>query len=238
MAIQFSKSLTAAGTVNIDLTTTPEQENVAIVQVSGTFTVAVGTFQGSPDGTNYSNLAAYRMDNAQLETTPTLTDATTRVWKVDITGMKNFQFNLTAIASLTITTQINALFIPGGVNYLVQASSNPLSVTNLNLTVGASTAAAGTTHSDAAALPAGTASSYPTTGATDATGVILNVADQVTGRMLYIGNGVSNKILKIYPPSGGTINGGSADAAFSTGSGKSAWIECLSGAGNTWLAVG
>jgi hypothetical protein len=66
--------------------------------------------------------------------------------------------------------------------------------------------------------------------------VIIDVADKVTGRLLLIGNGVSNKILKVYPPAGGTINGAGADAAFSGASGKGVIIQCLSGSGNTWLA--
>lgn len=102
--------------------------------------------------------------------------------------------------------------------------------------VGASTAAAGSAAGDATALPAGTAQIYPTTGADDAKGVKLTASDQVTGRMIFIGNGVSNKILKVYPPSGGAINGASADAAFSSASGKGVIICCLSSGGNTWLA--
>lgn len=103
---------------------------------------------------------------------------------------------------------------------------------------GASTAAAGSTASDAGALPAGTSRFYPVTAADDTVGVKLNVADQVTGRTLFIGNLVSNKILKIYAPTGGTINGGSANAAYSSASGKGIWITCLSGSGNTWAASG
>lgn len=102
--------------------------------------------------------------------------------------------------------------------------------------VGASTAAAGSTTADAGALPAGTATIYPTTAANDTKGVVIHANDKVSGRMLLIGNGVSNKILKVYPPSGGTINGGSADAAFSSASGKGVIIVCLSSVSNTWLA--
>jgi predicted RecA/RadA family phage recombinase len=103
-------------------------------------------------------------------------------------------------------------------------------------TIGASTAAAGSTTTDAGVLPAGTATTYPTTAADDTKGVRVNAADKVTGRRLFIGNGVSNKILKVYPPSGGTINGAAADAAFSSVSGKGVIIECLSSGSNTWLA--
>lgn len=103
--------------------------------------------------------------------------------------------------------------------------------------IGASTVAAGSTYADAGALPAGTASFYPTTAADDTKGVILNVADQVTGRTIDIGNGVSNKILKVYAPAGGTINGAAANAAFSSDSGKGVRITCLDGAANTWRAA-
>lgn len=102
--------------------------------------------------------------------------------------------------------------------------------------VGASTAAAGSTYSDAGQLPAGTGLIYPVTGADDTTGVQLSGADKVTGRTVLIGNLVSNKILKVYAPGGGTINGAAADAAFSSASGKGVIITCLSGAGNTWMA--
>lgn len=104
------------------------------------------------------------------------------------------------------------------------------------LSVGGSTAASGTTSANAAGLPAGTANVYPTTAADGTVGVIIDVADKVTGRILFIGNGVSNQILKVYAPSGGVINGGSANAAFSSASGKGVIIICLSSSGNTWLA--
>jgi hypothetical protein len=99
---------------------------------------------------------------------------------------------------------------------------------------GASTAALGSTTADAALLPTGTGSFYPTTGADDTKGVRINGADKVDGKMLFIGNGVANKILKVYPPSGGTINGAAADAAYSSASGRGTHLICLSGSANTW----
>lgn len=136
------------------------------------------------------------------------------------------------------------------VDYLVLASTGPLSFQTFDAngalkqvnsgqdtgSIGASTIALGTTAADAAPLPAGTAKIYPTTAADDTVGVIINAADKVTGRTLFIGNGVANKILKVYGPTGATINGGSANAAFSSVSGKGVIITCLSGASNTWLA--
>lgn len=103
--------------------------------------------------------------------------------------------------------------------------------------IGGSTAAAGTTTSDAGVLPAGTAAIYPTTAADGTKGVRIHANDKVTGVCLFIGNGVAASTLKVYAPSGGTINGAAADAAFVSASGKGVFITCLSGAGNTWLAA-
>lgn len=107
---------------------------------------------------------------------------------------------------------------------------------SLHAASGASTAAAGNATGNAGALPSGTAPVYPTTAADDTTGVIISSSDKVTGRLLFIGNGVANKILKVYPPTGGTINGGSADAAFSSASGKGVIVYCLDSTANTWFA--
>ena len=99
---------------------------------------------------------------------------------------------------------------------------------------GASTAAAGTTTADAGVLPSASGSFYPTTAADGNKGVRIAASDRVDGKMLFIGNGVSTAILKVYPPTGGTINGAVADAAYSSGSGRGAHLICLSGSANTW----
>ena len=100
---------------------------------------------------------------------------------------------------------------------------------------GASTAAAGSNAATAVQLPAGTSSVYPTTAADGTTGVKLNAAEKINGKVVFVGNGVSTAVLKVYPPAGGTINGAAADAAFSTASGKGAIFICLSASSNTWL---
>ncbi len=102
--------------------------------------------------------------------------------------------------------------------------------------IGASTAAAGTTTADAGVLPVGIGTVYPTTAADDIVGVRVHASDQVTGRTLFIGNGVSNKILKVYPVTGGTINGAAANVAFSSASGKGVVMVCLNATANTWFA--
>jgi hypothetical protein len=99
---------------------------------------------------------------------------------------------------------------------------------------GASTVALGANSGNAAVLPAGTGSFYPTTGADGTVGVRINGADKVDGKMLFIGNGAAAAVLKVYAPTGGTINGGAADAAYSSGSGRGAHLICLSASANTW----
>src|SRR5712692_10184479 len=103
----------------------------------------------------------------------------------------------------------------------------------LTAPAGASTATAGTTTADAGVLPAGTSPVYPTTAADGTKGVRINASDNVAGRMLFIGNGVSNQILKVYAPSGGAINGAAADAAYSSASGKGVLIVCLVAGANS-----
>lgn len=136
-------------------------------------------------------------------------------------------------AQLTVTTGGATM---SGANTFGAASVANSIVGPLNRTVGASTAAAGSTTLDAGVLPAGTAGVYPTTAADGTKGVRVHASDKVTGRMIWIGNGVSNQVLKVYAPSGGTINGAAADAAFSSVSGKGVMIYCLDATGNTWLA--
>jgi hypothetical protein len=100
----------------------------------------------------------------------------------------------------------------------------------------ASTAAAGTTTADAGLLPAGGGGVYPVTAADDTVGVRVHAGDLAEGNVLFIGNKVSNKILKVYPPTGGTINGAAANAAFSSVSGAGVILICESVSSNAWLA--
>jgi predicted RecA/RadA family phage recombinase len=106
----------------------------------------------------------------------------------------------------------------------------------LTLSVGASTAAAGSAVGDAAALPSGTASIYPTSAGDGIKGVIISATDKVTGRTFLVTNGAA-AVVKIYPPTGGAINNGSVNAAFSTASGGGALITCIDSAANTWSAI-
>jgi len=145
------------------------------------------------------------------------------------------------ITNQTLVAAGTAGSVPAG-TLLYDVTSGAVGEFSLNefakrsVSVGASTAAAGSTYADAGALPAGTAAVYLTSAADGTKGVIIDVADQVLGRKLYIANGVSNAVLKVYGPAGAAINGAAANAAFSSVSGKGVIIICTSATGNTWSA--
>lgn len=158
-----------------------------------------------------------------------------KVWdasEVDITATLN-GVAVAAVAGVAEASKVPVLGTTKNLDVLVVAA---FTATTAIVVAGASTVALGTNTGTAAALPAGTSSVYPTTAADDTVGVVVSASDKVTGRLLFIGNGVSNKILKVYPAAGGTINGAGADVAFSSASGKGVILYCLSSVANTWLA--
>ena len=102
----------------------------------------------------------------------------------------------------------------------------------------ASVAAAGTDSTNFTNLPTG-GDVYQVTGADGTKGVGILAADAFRGNIIIVGNLVANQILKIYPPAGGAINGASANAAYSTASGKGAIFVCITGgASSVWVASG
>jgi hypothetical protein len=103
--------------------------------------------------------------------------------------------------------------------------------------IGVTTAAAGTTAADAGALPPAK-SILPVSGADGTKGVILDIHDAYLGNMVRVANLVSTAVLKVYPPTGGTINGAAANAAASSASGKGMTLVCLAATstGGTWAA--
>jgi hypothetical protein len=111
--MQVNSTLSATGAVTLTLGGNPGfPDNLAVVEVSGTFTGVTAAIQGSADGTNWTNLAAVRADTLALETAPTVTDATARTWLVNVAGLQKVRFNVTALGTNSITVQINSAFFP------------------------------------------------------------------------------------------------------------------------------
>lgn len=92
-------------------------------------------------------------------------------------------------------------------------------------------AATGSTTSDAAALTLGCLN---VVSAADGTkGVKLPTG--VAGDVVRVYSSVATNGLKIYPPTGGDINDGSADAAITIEGKTAAILECVDG--TTWAAI-
>lgn len=166
----------------------------------------------------------FTWDGTRLNVSQLTADSEIR-WGVDGAGIDQKWYGDTTSAYVQWDQSADTLLFAG---------TAKLGVTNRS--IGASTAAAGTTTSDAGVLPAGTAPVYPTSAADGTKGVRIHASDNVTGRQLFVCNGVSNQILKVYPPTGGTINGAAADAAFSSASGKGVMLVCLDSATSAWAA--
>ena len=92
-------------------------------------------------------------------------------------------------------------------NVLASSGSSGTLTGPVTLSVGAPTAALGTDHTNGGALPAGTAAVYPVTGSDGTKGVVINAADQVTGRQLTLGNEVATQSIIVYGPSAQSSTG-------------------------------
>jgi predicted RecA/RadA family phage recombinase len=101
---------------------------------------------------------------------------------------------------------------------------------NTQQSIGASTAAAGNAYTNAGTLPSG-CKCYPTTASDGTKGVSINILDQLAFRQFYVGNGVSNHPLVVYPPVGSSINGAATNAGYTGASGEGVWCTCLSSTG-------
>jgi hypothetical protein len=108
----------------------------------------------------------------------------------------------------------------------------------LSVPVAPSVAAAGTTQATATPLPPLAGQIHPVTGASGTNGVVLSAADVVLGRRIYIAN-MANAALLIYPPSGGTIGGLAANAAFTSTANHGICMTCVgTSGGGQWAAMG
>ena len=93
---------------------------------------------------------------------------------------------------------------------------------------------AGTTQTSAGATALTTKTNIVATVGTTNDGVRLPLAPQNDEIMVYIAGA---NTAKIYPPTGGTINGGGTDAAVTLATTKAAKFVCTSADGLTWYEI-
>lgn len=143
--------------------------------------------------------------------------------------MKRFLLLVTLIPVLLLIAATN----PDLVTYTgLQTFSGGISTTGITFPTAnyEVVAVAGTTVADATALSS-SKHIHRVTGADGTAGV--KFATSTAGQFEIILNGTAG-VLKIYAASGGTVNGGSADAAFSALTGIKP-ILCYSTAADTWV---
>ncbi len=205
-------------------TTAIFEDNVAILEVSGTYGTATGTWQASADGTNYANISAVRMDTLAIEQTPTLTDNTTFQWKADITGMQKVRFHLTVLGSGSIAVAIGTTQgqIP---NPLLQAAlsgnqaiTGTMTITSASasaLTVGANGSTAPVLKIDASTGTVATGLSV--TGAASASGVALAALGGTNEFITIDGKGSGGVKINSVGGTGAIRLGGAGSGANATG---------------------
>lgn len=203
------------------------EDNVAILEMSGTYGTVTGTWQASATGESgtYANIAAVRMDTLAIEQTPTITDNTTRQWKADITGMPYVQFLPTLVTTGTIAIAINTAVgtIP---NPLLQSALSGNQAISGTMTVTSTSATALTVGPNGSTNPGFTVDG---SGATAATGISIKGAAAASSVAIAVTSSGTNEGLTVNAKGTGTVKinslagtgavqiGGAASGANATG---------------------
>lgn len=194
-----SLATTGAATVsNLNLGSVPD--NIAVVEVSGTFTGITAAFQGTADGTNWANIPGVRLDTLAIENTPTVSNSTIRQWKCDLTGQQQFRLNVSALSTGPLVVQINTTYSPNGIQ--VQLSSAG------SLSAGATTITS-TSATSLVVGPNGTTNPVFTVDdstASAATGLKVKGAAAAAGVALTVTTSGTNENLTIDAAGSGTIS--------------------------------
>jgi len=136
---------------------------------------------------------------------------------------------LALIDTATITT---ANITTDNVTTMVAAVGNITALGIMPTVPVTSVTAAGGNIATAAALSSGV---NIVAAADDAKGVILPAGASSGSKICVVINTVSNKKLQLYPPSGGTVDGGSASANITMGNGSACFV--FSGNATAWYTV-
>lgn len=218
--------LTTTGSVTL---TKAARDSQVLVQISGTYGTVTAVIEGSIDGTLFFPLDAKARETGAIVTgTISPSDNTTRVFVVEAAGMTKVRWRNTAQASGTISLALNSAsyyaappvqlyqsgMTFGATTVASLTSSGAITGTTVTPSTGVrepvtTVAAAGTVIGNAAALSEGF---NLVTAADNTKGVILPAF--VAGEKIKVKNNTSGKILLVYPPVGGKINGGAANAVY------------------------
>jgi hypothetical protein len=156
-------------------------------------------------------------DNLQLQTT----DATTVDYQVQPSSSTEMQ--------CTVYDGTGAIVQTSGVG-------GPVTATTITGSVAANVAALGSAFNNAGALSSGF-TTYPCTAFDNTKGVQINANDQVTNRMIWIGNLTNAKVI-VYPPNSGQIAVLGVNNGYTGIAGGSVWAFCIDSASGRWVCGG
>lgn len=87
----------------------PSQTAFMLIQLSGTF-VATVEFEGTVDGTNYTDLSALAVGDLYNPPATAVVSATAPgIWRIDVAGLKGVQLNCSAYTSGTVSYAVTAV---------------------------------------------------------------------------------------------------------------------------------
>ena len=236
-----SGTLSAAGSVALTLTSGPVPDNRALVSVSGTYGTAVFKLQGTPDGSNWYDLAAQNVSTLSWNTSSlTPTDNSNTAYAVDVTGCSQVRLSLSSLASGTLAVHIATAYAPFSPNQTPSNAGSTIgSLTTNDITAGDSSlgitgvAGSGTGNGGVVAVVGGTSGSGATGngGAVSYTGGAASSTNGNGGAASLVG-GVATGT-----GTGGAVTITSGASAGASGTVGAVTIDAGSAAGGTGAAV-
>lgn len=98
----------ASTTVNTGKTVFVNDATSLLISIHGTSTSFTIKFEGSLDGTNFFPIEGYKYNDSTISATQTSTKD--EAWEFDVTLIKAFRANLTAIANNNISVVANGVY--------------------------------------------------------------------------------------------------------------------------------
>jgi hypothetical protein len=193
--MQTNGTLSAAGSVTLQLGNVTYPDNQAVIEISGSFTGLSAVIEGTADGTNWTALGAQRADTLALESSPVTPDATARTWYVNVANLQKVRFRATAIGANSVTVQLNSSFFPvSPLSIVVPAGNvglNPPGAANTQQTQLTASSTGGAQANNCTLAGAAGKTTYLTgfevtgAGATGASVITITVTGTISGTLNY-----------------------------------------------------